>query len=302
MKCGTTSRLAVLLLLLLGAWLPVAAEDTVCAPAESVVFPDDGFLPGWEKIDAVQRFSEQNLYGYIDGGAELFLEFGFKELLLQRYGEREREVALEVYVMENAAAALGIYLMRCGEETPISGIDTRNSGDRYQFNICKNNCYLLVNNFSGDSALLPVMTVLAQRTLMSVSDGEPVTLFTYLPDDGLIAGSERLIRGPYGLQPIFTLGEGDVLQLGGKIFAVVGDYRLADTSTYTCLVVSHPDSMRAAAALAYLIQHFDPYHTILDRRDNGFSFRDFAGKFGSVAVQDSVLSIHINLPRQPEIQ
>jgi hypothetical protein len=292
----------VLLTILLLSAAPAAAQDTSRAHAVSVTLPEGGCVPGWEQIGAAQCFSEKNLYGYIDGGAELFLEFGFKELLLQRYGDHEREVALEVYVMENAAAALGIYLLWCGRETPVSGIGGRNSGDRYQINICRNNCYLLVNNFEGDSAFLPVMTVLAQQALKSIPDGEPVTLFDYLPTEDLIAGTERLIRGPYGLQPIFTLGEGDVLQLGGKIFAAVGDYRLTDSSRYTQIVVPYPGRPAASTALAYLEKHFDPYHTVLDRRDHGFSFQDFAGTFGSVAVRDSVLSILINLPQRPAIQ
>ena len=45
------------------------------------------------------------------------------------------------------------------------------------------------------------------------------------PPQGMVAGSERLVRGPFGLQSIFTLGDGDVLQLGGRIVGVAEDVR-----------------------------------------------------------------------------
>jgi len=292
----------IVLLCILTAGISAGAQDTANAPVTTVVLPGDGFVPGWTRSDSLLRFSEKNLYGYIDGGAELFLEFGFRQLLVQRYSAGGPELSLEVFVMENAAAALGIYLMRCGAETPIAGIGVRNSGDRYQFNIVSNNCYLLVNNYDGDSTLVPVMTGLARQQLQSIPAGARLSPFALLPQEGLVPGSERLIRGPYGLQPVFTFGEGDILRLSGKIFAVLGNYQCADTAVCTRIEVPYPDPATARHVFEDLAANLDPYLTILEQKAGSFSFRDFTGKFGSVAVKDARMTITVFLLRRPELE
>ena len=155
----------------------------------------------------------------IDGGAELFLEMGFVDLQVQKYAGAGAEIAVEAYRMENAAAALGIYLLKCSRETPLPGIAARHSGDRFQIAMLKGNYFVFINNFSGREDLLPVMTALANRVAAAIPPGAPVRELDILPAAGQVPGTALLLRGPYSLQSVYTLGAGDVLLLGGRIFA-----------------------------------------------------------------------------------
>src|SRR4030066_305738 len=98
-----------------------------------------------------------NLFDYIDGGAEIFLEFGFDRLLVQDYRKEDSEIGLELFQMESPESALGIYLMKCGAETPIDGVPARNSGDKTQFTILKGATFVHINNPDGRESLLPMM-------------------------------------------------------------------------------------------------------------------------------------------------
>lgn len=202
-----------------------------------LIFPDNNYLSGWVKSGQMHRFLKNDLYGYIDGGAELFHEFGFEELLVQNYQQGEQEISLEAYRMENALAALGIYLMKCGQETPIDGIAARNSGNKYQINIVKGRYFVEVNSFAGDEAILPAAVELAQKLLASIKTGAPISFPEWLPLANLIPGSERLIRGPYSLQTIYTFGEGDIFQLQGQLFGVVANYRDETRRTFSQLII-----------------------------------------------------------------
>jgi hypothetical protein len=42
-------------------------------------------LPEWQPLEQEHVYSNDNLYGYINGGAELFKEFGFKTLSVQHF-------------------------------------------------------------------------------------------------------------------------------------------------------------------------------------------------------------------------
>jgi hypothetical protein len=267
--------------------------------AQTIRLPEDGFVEGWTKGEKTRRFVRANLYDYIDGGAELFLEFGFEDLIVQDYRKESQEISLEVYRMENGEAALGIYLMKCGQETPHPEIPARNSADKLQFLVLKNNFLLLVNNFKGDEALIPVMVTIGQNIIGQISEAAPVKILSLLPLENLIPGTQRLIRGPLALQSIFTLGEGDILQLKGSIFGVSGQYESVDGSSHTRIIVAYPSHEDAREAFQHLYSNLDRYLKVLNREEHTFQFEDYKKQYGIVSLKDKILSIRVNLSELP---
>jgi len=270
------------------------------ASAAAIRLPESNAVPGWERQEPLRRFTVADLYGHINGGAELFLELGFQELLVQPYTREAQEIALEVYRMESPLAALAIYLFKCGEETPWPEIGVRNSSTRFQAVLLRGDCFVLVNSFSGDEALRPAMAGLAGTLIDAIPAAEPGDPFSPLPSAGRISGSERLIRGEYSLQSLYTLGPGDVLQLGGRIFGVAADYPAAAGDTpETRIRVAFPDAGRAARAFAHLLAVLDPAMEPLEQTGERLVFRDFAGRFGLAVLEGPVIEIRVNLSSSP---
>jgi hypothetical protein len=274
---------------------------TTVVSAQDLTLPGDDFVPGWKKSLRALRFEESDLFNYINGGAELFHEFGFEELFVQRYTKDENEISLEVYRMESPESALGIYLMKCGFETQIPGIGARHTGNKLQFTIVKGDYFLQANNYNGDEALMPVMVSLCQQVLATISEGDPVELLEYLPEENFVPGSGLIIRGPYGLQPIYTFGEGDIFRLGGEVFGVVGDYRI-NGDVFSRIIIPYPKESQAKAAFRNLALNLDPFLEVLESWDTGIIFEDFQGKFGIVLLKNRTLEITINLKDNPAPQ
>jgi len=270
-------------------------------PAPAAEFPADGFAPGWRRAGPVESYSPPALYNVIDGGAELFLELGFVDLRVQKYAGAGAEIAVEDYRMQSAAAALAVYLFKCGRETPLAGISARHSGDAFQIALVKNDHFVFINNFSGRGELLPVMQELARRLDESIPAGEAVAELELLPAQGRIPGSERLLRGPYSLQAVYTLGDGDVLLLEGKRFAASASYRDGELGEHALIVAAYEDEAVAARAFAVLSGRLDPYLKVVERSGSGFVFQDFQGLFGSAAQSGRQVRIRVNLARRPGI-
>jgi len=262
--------------------------------AQNIDFPGDGFIPGWNRESPVKRFSPEILFNHIDGGAELFLEFGFEELLVQNYRSESLEIGMQVYRMRDSEAAFGVYLLKKGKETPLKTIPARNSSDTMQFAILKNNHFILIDNFQGDEDLVPIMVELARKLLESIPAGEPVSLPKHLPRSGLQLNSLFLFRGPFALQPLFTFGEGDILQLKGRITGFAVEYG-EPAESYTLLFIPYPEETAARNALAHLRNHLDSYLKIRSSSENGFTFQDYRGQYGSVLKEGNTLLIKINL-------
>lgn len=279
---------ALAILLLLSAAVPALAGD----------FPADGFVPGWKRSGPVEAYNPSALYNVIDGGAELFLEMGFAELRMQKYAGDGAEIAVEAYRMESPAAALGIYLLKCGRETPLAEIGARNTGDAFQVALVQGDHFFFINNFSGRRELLPVMAELARRLARTVP-AAAVSELDVLPPQGMVPGSALLLRGPYSLQAVYTLGEGDVLRLEGKRFAAAAAYREGD-GEHTRIVAPYENEERAGQAFASLRRNLDPYLRLLGEGERHVEFQDFQNLFGRAEWRGRQIEIRVRMARRPE--
>jgi len=260
--------------------------------------PDETFAPGWAKAGPLRTFTGQDLFNQIDGGAELFLEFGFTKLRLLTYVRNKAELTLNDYEMESGASALGVYLMKMGRETPFAEVAARNSSEEAQLTILKGRHFVQVDNLGDAPATKAEAVALANAFLAAVAEESVPTPLEALPTEGKAPGSERLIRGPYGLQPYFTFGEGDILSLGGRTFGALAQYRLPGGAAFTRLIVPYAGPDVAAAALAHLRANLDPYLKVTADRADGFDFVDFQSRPGAVVRSGAVLDLRFNVTSQ----
>jgi len=283
------AALALLLALLPGVALP--AGDTP-------LLPSSGAVGAWEVDGKPRVFTGSELYGHIDGGAEIYFEFGFKQLTVQRYRSAAGQVVVECYRMSDTLAALGIYLGTCGRETPDPGLAERHTAGRYQLVLVRDRYFLIVDNPAGTPALAPTLVEFARVIAARLPPSRPVHAFDALPEAGLVQGSARLIRGPVALQAIATLGNGDVLQLRGTLTAVAGQYGPA-TSRFALVVVTYPDGAAAEGAFRHLVAGLDPEIKPLQTTQRRLVFRDYDGTFGVASLAGARLEIRLHLREQP---
>jgi len=253
----------------------------------------------WKLREPTRVFSGADLFAHINGGAELFLEFGFEDLTVCKYSNDSNFLDLEVYKMDNDLAALGIYLSKTGRETPLMEISARNTASLFQIVITSGQFFIMVNNFSGQVQQQSLMINLAQTLVSQIDGSDSIDLFSYLPDENLVEGSQKIFRGPFGLQSIYTFGKGDVLLLAGKNFGVSANYRSKDKKYISWLIIPYPDSTMAIKAYNNLILNLDPYLEIVNRYKDHFVFLDYNKEYGLVKIDKNLLKIQIHLPSQP---
>ena len=285
----------------LQAILIVICVFAIAAFSVNAAVPGEDFVAGWKFDGPALHFVGHDLYGHIDGGAELFHEFGFDSLIVQRYVKDKEELDLEIYQMSSHASAVGIYLMKVGRETPVEGVNCRNSGSASQLSLVRGALFVQINNFYGQDSLVPVMVAMANAVAEGTVEDPPVETFKLLADSGLIPGSARLIRGQYALQPVYTLGPGDILSLDGKIFGVVGKYLAPDSSQYTRIVVQYNSERKAASVFNNLMRNLDSYLKPIEKREDGLTFKDYQNKYGMVTLNGKILMCNLKLTAQPQL-
>jgi hypothetical protein len=258
--------------------------------------PPDQFIPGWRKFEAAMVFLNKDLYGYIDGGAELFLEYGFVDLRVQRYRHGDSELSLDAYQMAGPDAALAIYLAKKGNEQPVTGVGCRNTGGDYQITALKGRYFIQVNNLSGEAKNLAIMVALLEYFLKQVPEEIAQNWLDGLPADR-IPGSELLVAGPYSLQMVYTLAEGDVLQLAGKRFGVCTEVMDEARQKHTYIRIAYPDQKNSQAAFENLKSNLDGYLSKIQVTTDSLTFKDYKNEFGRVIKVGCVIEINLHLPR-----
>ena len=271
---------------------------SLAAADDTDLLPPDGF-GGWKKTGHLRIFKQADLYGYIDGGAELFFEFGFEQLTQQKYSAGGAEFTLDLYRMTDPVAATGIYLMRCGKETRNAAFAERHTVSMYQLMFQRDRYYAVLSNNAPSSKLVPDLLKFGALLSSKMPPGRSPAPLDLLPRRNQVDGSVRLIRGPYALQPIYTLGDGDMLLLGGKLTALAANYKDPALGAYTLLAAVYPDPPAARNALQHILSNLDRYLKVVDKGPSRLIFKDYENKFGTVSVSGTRLDIRLHLQKAP---
>lgn len=278
--------------------LAAVAAAAASAPASGVL-PPDGSAGGWKRSRPVMVFRGADLYGHINGGSEVFLELGFDTLVVQDYAKGTGALAVEVYTMRDPLAAAGIYLLKCGREDHAPGLAAPHAYAPRQVQLWRGRTYVSITNFDGGEETTKAMVAFARLIAAKLPPPGPVPGLDALPVDGRDPSSVRVIRGPATLESVYTLGPGDILQLGGTLTAVAADYPDGHGGTFTRIVATYPDAARARAAFDNVAANLDSYIEPVSRTGEALVFKDWDGRFGEVRPAGARLEIRVNLEAAP---
>ena len=270
----------------------------LCLPvvAGSFSLPDIALISGW-RVDTPLTYRGHDMYGYMNGGAEIFLEFGCRSLQVQHYLRQDKKMTLELFVMDGPLAALGIFLNKF-PGTPYRDGSEQTAVQPGQVGIAKGRCFVRVSQEHATQALQPVLKELAQA-LASLVPAESLTHpFALLPAENLVPGSGLLFRGKFGLEKLYYFGPGDILQLKGRVFGFAGTYKQDDQEVRK-LVIAYPDEAAASSAFNHIAQNLDTYLTVVRHTDHDLVMRDYRDTFARVTRHGTRLNIVLDMTLDP---
>jgi len=185
---------------------------------------------GWTFSGYQGRYNTENLHDYINGGAERYLGYGFRELLMKEYlggpGGASR-IIVELYRMDSPANAYGIFSSdRAGENPGSVGHDACLGEHLLQFYQGEFFVRVLDVELAGDlkSELLEFGRKISGR-LPSPGGSDVPGLVSCLPAKGQIKSSLVYFHTQNSLNSLIYLGEENILGLGRRVEAASAEYR-----------------------------------------------------------------------------
>lgn len=214
-------------------------------------------LRDWTTAEAPRTFVGEDLFELIDGGAELYHEYGFRQAVAARFeGPSSATLQIEAYQMDSAASACGVYsLLQSPKGAPIViGQGGRLYRDYLIF--WKGPFYVSLTLTVPLESAGAVLTGAARQIADRIdATGEEPALWRALPPEGLL--DRKYVRGAIALSNVYVFGSGNVF---GVTEGVYGEY--ADHRRFVFQYATREAALGQLAAAAQAIANDKAYHDV----------------------------------------
>jgi hypothetical protein len=256
------SRYSVILTVILLAALAGCGKQAPGTGSGDILSRAAHKLPeGWRVVAPPKVYQDRALYDYIDGGADLYLEFGFSEVAAGQYQTpRGKTVYLNLFKMTGRDAAFGIFsVTRRLEFRPVK-LGLMGARTEYEEIFCKGEYFVEAQAMEADSTSESELDQLCRAvdtTLVAVP-GEFPKVFGLLPGKGAIPHSEVLVRGPLGFNSRKFLSEENLFALNDSVQGAMASFSLTpgQSEPATFFAVNYPDSGAAEGVFGKLSEFY----------------------------------------------
>ena len=178
----------------------------------------------WKASGEDAVYDRKTLYDYMDGGAEVYLAFDFREVFVRKYADaEENELNLDIYDMGSPAEAFGMF--SCDRQDPEAGIG---QGSEYGSGLLRfwRGRYFVSITVSGneDKAEKAVLELGRSVAPLLGPDGALPEMIKRLPAAGLQARKTSYFHNHVHLSNRYFVAAENVLNLDEKTACVFAEY------------------------------------------------------------------------------
>jgi hypothetical protein len=190
-----------------------------------------------------QEFFSSDLYRYIDGGADAYLDYGLVALLHQEYKASSTDITLDIYDMGAQSNAFGIYAAESSPDYHFLPIGTEGYGTSEILNFFQDQFYVKLSAFSDKEKTGPVLERFGQAVSRKIGPrGSMPEFLSLFPPQNLVNHSCKFVKkSPMGHDFLAP--------------AIMASYRF-DEEQASLVISKAPDAPGAANRVEQLRSYF----------------------------------------------
>lgn len=169
--------------------------------------PADGEVPGWSRVTEPEQYEADNLWEYINGQADFFIDYGFQRVDTAEYrNDRESgSVVLEVYQMGRPQEAFGIFAAeRTPDDRPLQ-IGAQAYLGTNVLGFWQAERYVKLTSFGDGHSVGELLIGFAEEISSRIpSPGHELETLLLFPEEGRVEKSERFIPKNFLGQPYLS--------------------------------------------------------------------------------------------------
>jgi len=184
-----------------------SGDDHGPATATAFSLPADGEMPGWSLVTEPEYYEADNLWEYINGQADFFIDYGFVRVDTAEYrnDQESNSVVLEVYRMGRPQEAFGIFAAeRTPDDRPLDVGAMAYLGANV-LGFWQAELYVKLTSFDEGPAVEQLLIGLAEKISSRLpNQGHELETLLLFPEDGRVGASERFIPRNFLGQPYLS--------------------------------------------------------------------------------------------------
>ena len=242
-----------------------------------------GFLPegeevsGWETHGESEVYVGDDLFLYINGGAEIYHEYGFKSVVVQEYtSKNDKFISVEIFEMMDSNSSFGMYSFKTGDSGTDIEIGQGGMLEGYYMNFWKGAFIVTLTGFDEDRETVTGIKLLAEaaaKRMGGVREEDPPSILNLLPDEGLLKTGKKYFEGHLGLFNSYPFATKNLFQTSS---GVMGRYR--DGARIFILSQDSETSCSAQLKEAASILKSEPRYTEVVTKDSALFLIDGKGR------------------------
>jgi hypothetical protein len=153
-------------------------------------------VESWSLAEKPENYYPENLFEYINGAAEIYLAYEFKELIVaqQKKDESENNVAVEIYDMGNETNAFGIYSAERYPDNRFIEMGLQGYLEEGTLNFLVDRYYVKLLCFECEDQSEDILKAFSQKIVERVGHaGKLPSLLKAFPSKGLERNSESFV-------------------------------------------------------------------------------------------------------------
>jgi len=243
----------------------------------STYLPAAGEVIGWSPDGSPEKFLGDDLFMMINGGADIYHEYGFKQVIGADYvNSGGKAIRLEIYEMENSAAAYGIYTFKTGDGGKNVDIGQDALLEEYYLNFWKGNVLVTVIGPDPEEETVQGVVAIAKAVDARITEtGERPSLARLLLSAPQAFSHPKYVRGFLGVMNSYVFDTKNVFGVREGMIGTIGNCR--------ALVFQYADEKESSQAYEQASASFDGNPRFKDRTklENHYSM---IGREGELVV------------------
>jgi len=187
--------------------------------------PGESDLEMWRPEDSSQIFVGEDLYELIDGGAVIYYEYGFKQVIVQEYQKPDgKSINLEIYEMDNSASAYGIYTFQSAEGDEVE-VGSEGIQSTYYLQFWKDKFFvILIASDTEETTSKGLLTIAREVDDRIATQNQRPSLCNLVALEGLTPSHIVYMKGPLALSNIYDFSSDDIFGLREGVVGNYGDF------------------------------------------------------------------------------
>jgi len=220
-------------------------------------------IHGWEAQSPNGVYNSENLYDYIDGGAEVYRSFNVQTVIARRYvKEGAAEIVADLFDMGSSENAFGAYFHDV-REGPAAGIGRDSEYLSGYLSFWKGRYFVSILALDETEESKRAMLDLGKAIADQIADaGTKPDLLRLLPEKGRISKHVHYFHNHTCLNTHYFLADENLLNLDLETEGVVARYRPAKPEGkgdfFVLVLIRYPSAEKGQEAYKSFLQRYMP--------------------------------------------